>query len=764
MKAPVWERIQQLFDGASALPPGARDAWLEKACGGDRTLYLHVKSLLLAGDDENGFLEREVISYAGRMASQSVPKSIGPYKILSEIGSGMGAVYLAERADGEYERKVAIKLIRAGFAATPWLLQRFRAERRLLAGLQHPNIAQMLDGGVTADGIPYLVMEFVEGVRIDEYCARSNFSIRQRLELFRQLCSAVQYAHSNLIVHRDIKPSNILVTSDSSPKLLDFGIAKLTRPEDSSEDITCTLSAERPMTPEYASPEQIHGKRLTTATDVYSLGVILWELLAGERLFRQTQSDPAALMRAICEQELRRPSAAAATFAPQLRGDLDQIVMMAMRKEPLARYQSVEHLSEDIGRYLGGYPVLAWRGNRRYRAAKFIRRHHVAVAAAAAFTILAIAFGAALAAQNARVTRERNIAQRERAVSQKVSSFLISLFEASDPFYNKGAQLTARQLLDNGAGRLTKELAGEPVVRAELLETVGQAYKHLGALDQAESMFREKVRAVDRAYGPGSVEAIRILRQLGDTERMRGKNAEAGRDLHQALVFAEHLPPGRDYELAQTLNNLALVEMAAGDRAHAVGHSRRAVAIIARYPKDPGEGLTMQGNLGMILLANGQTSEAEPILRQVADGRRAVLGENHPQTATRMRRLATVVASRGGYVEAEQLYRDAAAKLLKLVGGPCMDALARRKSSRIRRAFRRGAYSRSGKRRSGNCSRSQGAGEARLGSIRTAAIGRGTGERRWSARDLCSSKDAGRNGRGRRASCCCMDRSSSRRE
>jgi serine/threonine-protein kinase len=668
-----WRRVLELFDEASEVAPGERVRWLDSACGPDTNLRAEVERLLKADDGENGFLQEEIASYVGGLAEPPLPERIGQYRILKEIGrGGMGAVYLAERADEDHERKVAVKLIRPGIAPGFSLIRRFRAERQILARLQHPNIAQMLDGGVTADGIPYLVMEYVEGVRIDEYCARNRLSLRERLELFRLVCAAVQYAHQNLVVHRDIKPSNILVTSDGTPKLLDFGIAKLTRAEGLTGDATYTAMTERAMTPEYASPEQIQGKGLTTATDVYSLGIVLYELLAGERPFRLTEAGAAALIRMICEEEPKRPSKAIAestgALARQLRGDLDHIVMMSIRKEPVARYQAVEHLADDIGKYLTGYPVRARRGDRRYRAGKFILRHRLAMATVVAFLGVTVAFAAAMAVQNARVTRERDI-------SQRVSSFLISLFEASDPFRNNGAQLTARQLLDGGADRLTKELQAEPEVRAELLETVGQAYKHLGALDQAEHMFREKLRAVDQAWGPGSPQAIRILRQLGDTERMRGKSADAERDLRQALVYAERLPPGQDFELAQTLNNLSLVEAGKGDNANAAEHSRRAVAIIARYPKDPSEGLTMRSNLGMILYNGGRAAEAEPVLRQVLQDRRSVLGENHPQVATSMRRLATVAASRGGYAEAEQLYRDAAARFRKLLGPDHADVL-----------------------------------------------------------------------------------------
>src|SRR5215472_13295700 len=361
-KALNWERIQQIFDEASQLPPDRRQDWVADACQGDRTLYLQVESLLLALDQEEGFLEQQIGSYAVRVAAGAIPEQIGAYRVLSEIGrGGMGAVFLAERADGQYQRRVAIKLVAGGPASVPELLRRFGIERQILAGLQHPNIAQLLDAGITSDGTPYLVMEYVEGVRIDKYCDKNALSLRDPIELFRHVCSAMQYAHRNLVVHRDIKPSNILVTAEGVPKLLDFGIAKLLRASDMpagvlEQTIALTAPAERLMTREYASPEQIRGLPVTTATDGYALGIVLYGLLTSRYPFEAFRSDFMALERAICETEARPPSAAVSdlsdsALASQLRGDLDSIVLKAIRKEPGERYASVEQLSEDLNLY-----------------------------------------------------------------------------------------------------------------------------------------------------------------------------------------------------------------------------------------------------------------------------------------------------------------------------------------------------------------------------------------------------------------------------
>lgn len=373
-----WDRIQQIFEEASQLPPGKREGWLKRACHDDHSLYIQVESLLNAAGQESGLLEKQIASYATAVAT-APPERIGPYRVISEVGhGGMGAVYLAERADQQYQRQVAIKIIRSFAAPQAELLRRFRVERQILASLQHPNVAQMLDGDVTDDGIPYLVMEYVKGTRIDEYCSRQALSVRHRIELFRGVCSAVEHAHRNLVIHRDIKPSNILVTDDGTPKLLDFGIAKLLRPGDTRlaiDQTALTAPADRPRTPEYASPEQINGGAITTSTDVYALGIVLYELLAGRHPFADFRSEVRALERATCETEPRRPSAMGSEWTSQLKGDLDAIVLKAIRKEPEHRYASVEQLSEDLGRYLDGFPVVARRGTRRYRTGKFIRRH-----------------------------------------------------------------------------------------------------------------------------------------------------------------------------------------------------------------------------------------------------------------------------------------------------------------------------------------------------------------------------------------------------
>jgi len=655
---------------------------VDSACADDPALRDEVESLLRSVADDDDVLVDVIRAEAASVlqpAAASEPSAVGPYQLIRRIGQGgMGSVYLAARADRQYERHVAIKLLRSEAGSRPELIRRFRTERQILAVLDHPNIAQMLDGGLAENGTPYLVMQYVDGVRIDEYCRIHALSVPERIRLFQDVCSAVQYAHCSLVVHRDIKPSNILVTADGTPKLLDFGIAKLLQPGTMPHTVAMTRPAERLMTIEYASPEQIRGEAITTATDVYALGLVLYELLTGRRPFDGEKTDAFTLARTVCETEARRPSAAAldtgVEFAGELRGDLDEIVLKAIRKEPAARYSSVEQFSEDLGRHLDGFPVTASRGTRRYRLRKFVRRHRLGAAAAAAFVILLAVFALSMSMLAARVTRERDAARLERTRSDKVSEFLIGLFGGSDPYVRRGKDVSARELLDSGAGRISKELGTEPEVRAQLLDTMAQAYQHLGAYDRSGDLFREEIRALDQAHGR-ALEKGRVLRELADVERQRGRLPEAEADLRQALAVHEKLPPDNDVELSHTLNNLALILQIKGDIAQAEEDSRRAIAISRKYPAQFAQTLTMMSNLGSILFDERRIGEAESLLRDVLSQRRRVLGEKHPQVAISMTRLARVLSAEGHYQEAEQLYREALARDRADLGETHLDTL-----------------------------------------------------------------------------------------
>jgi predicted Ser/Thr protein kinase len=432
-----WHRVEDLFHRAADLAPTERAAFLSTACGGDQGLREEVESLLAADIDPEAVLEAAVAEAAGQLRAETedgavlIGQRIGPYLIVNLVGKGgMGTVYRAVR-EGEFRMEVALKLLKRG-TDTDASLRQFRKERQILAALQHPNIARLLDGGATEDGLPYFAMEYVDGSPLLEYAR--PLSIRQRLELFRSVCAAVQYAHQNLIVHRDLKPGNILVTADGTPKLLDFGIAKLVDPESMGHDRTLTAAGGRRMTPDYASPEQVRGEPVTTATDVYSLGVILYELLTGERPYHLDTRSPEAIERAICSEEPRKPS----TWNRQLDPDLDNIVLMTLRKEPQRRYVSVEQLSDDVQRCLEGRPVRARKDTARYRAVKFVNRNKLGTIAAA-LAVLGIAAGVVAISREARRAeyRFRQVRKFARTV----------LFDLNPQIENLGGSTKARELL-----------------------------------------------------------------------------------------------------------------------------------------------------------------------------------------------------------------------------------------------------------------------------------------------------------------------------
>ncbi|MBL8187883.1 MAG: serine/threonine protein kinase, partial [Acidobacteria bacterium] len=441
-----WRKIESIFQTVVEKPKPERQQMLTQYCGNDTELRREVEALLSEDDtnDFDDFIQAPIKDVARSLPQPNpdnyVGRNIGPYHVVKLLGQGgMGAVYLAERADAEFYRQVALKIVRRGMDSN-FVLKRFRMERQILATLEHPNIAQLLDGGTTADGLPYFVMEYVQGQPLTEYCDSSGISLTERLKLFLFVCAAVQHAHQKLIIHRDLKPSNILVTAEGIPKLLDFGIAKLLDPALSPTPVTRTQTSMRLMTPDYASPEQVRGLPVTTASDVYALGVILFELLTGARPYQFETYSPAEIERAICDTEIERPSALAermndeggrmnlvarlfhhSSFIPHrssLRGDLDNIVLMALRKEPERRYQSVEQLAEDIRCYLQGRPISARRESALYRTGKFVRRNKLAVAAATLvfFSLLGgivTTTRAARIAESERARAEANLAEAQ---------------------------------------------------------------------------------------------------------------------------------------------------------------------------------------------------------------------------------------------------------------------------------------------------------------------------------------------------------------
>lgn len=590
LRADRWRRIEELFHAAIDLDESSRCEYLESACGDDASLRRHVESLIFSVQepDSSGVLTGAVGRAARNTLELSPGERAGAYRITRKIGAGgMGGVYLASRADDQYQQNVAIKFL-AG-PVTGGVLAHFRLERQILAGLEHPHIARLLDGG-EADGVPYLVMEYVDGVPLDEYVRRHKPSLADILKLFCDICGAVSFAHGRLVVHRDIKPTNILVTADGVPKLLDFGIAKILA---SDAPGGLTRATERVMTPEYASPEQVRGDAITTATDVYSLGLVLYEIVAGERPLPVDSARPLDTARTICEQEAPKPSAVAAgKRRRELKGDMDTIVLKALRKEPSRRYVSVDAFADDVRRYLEGYPVRARRDNAAYRAGKFLRRHRIpSVVATVALALLTF-------------TVFRIRAERERAqggfqeVREMANSFL---FEFEGAIRNLPGSTAARRLVVARGleylARLEKIAGNDTGLERELAD----AYSKIGHIqydrkppslydvEAARESALKEVALRERLAANGTAQdrarlASAYFRLVEMESPLRHREAaEAAR--RRALSLAAGLPKDAsdaDIVAALIARQIELMHANPGDAAAQFAHGEEAVALADR--------------------------------------------------------------------------------------------------------------------------------------------------------------------------------------
>ena len=555
MKAEHWKRVKKILGEALDRPLTERVAYLDEACGDDHRLRLEVESLLIADDDAGAFLNTPAIE-----SSNAVGWRLGPYRTLEVVGQGgMGAVYRAVRDDDEFQQEVAIKLIRRS-VNSDYVRSRFLYERQILAFLNHPNIARLLDGGTTEDGLPYFVMEFVDGKAIDEYCESHHLPVDARLELFLKACAAVEYAHRNLIVHRDLKPSNILITGDGTPKLLDFGIAKLLLPDHPQLAPAQTSLVMRALTPEYASPEQMRGEPVTTSTDVYSLGVLLYQLLTGKKAHRFNTLTPAEIERVVCEVEPVRPS----SLNAELAGDLDQILAKATEKEAVQRYPSVEQFSADIRRYLNGQPVSARSHTMFYRLSKFVRRRKGVVLAVAA-VLLTLVGGIVATVREARIAQRRFDDVRRLANSFIVEHDAFALIPGNTAQRGRLVQQSLRFLDD-----LYRESGDDPQMQLEL----AVAYEKMGDVE-------------GRADGPN----------LGNTGAAIASYRKA-LAMREALAKSTPAQPGAgDQELSALYLRLSGALKVAGQFAPAIEYDKRALAIRERLSAAQPSNLAMIRNL-----------------------------------------------------------------------------------------------------------------------------------------------------------------------
>ncbi|MEM7352903.1 MAG: serine/threonine-protein kinase [Acidobacteriota bacterium] len=748
------ERILRIFEQAAERPAAERQAFLAEACAGDAEALRAVEEMLEADARDATFLDRPALQRAdgeSPTATLEAPevsrgRRIGAYRLLRRIGQGgMGSVYLAVRDDKAFQRRVVVKLVRHGMESED-LNRRLEIERQILASLDHPNIARIYDGGTTVEGLPYFVMEYIEGERIDTYCDRNRLGVDERLALFLKICSAVQSAHQNLVIHRDLKPSNILVAADGEPKLLDFGIAKLLNPELVASSIEPTETWNRMLTPHYASPEQVRGEMVTTASDVYSLGVLLYQLLTGLLPFKFTSRSPREIERVFAEQEPAWPSLVAdgrrtgtreatedgttedaaqqrsATpreLARRLGGDLDAIVLKALREAPRRRYATVGQLAEDLQRHRDGRPVAARRPNWRYRAAKFAQRNRRAVAVALLFLGLMVAFSGGMAMMLQRVAKERdrvvverNLArqERDRAEEEKRKKqlfldWVLDLFHKSDPYVSdeEHSQITVRQALDRGSASLEHQAHEDPELHAELLQAIGVIYYNLGLFDQAEEQV-EKARKIRQAlYGDEHADVARAeavlasvlkYREDGDLEAAAALSAEATDKLarlvgrshvdflealntrvsvlcfrreyqtavplaREALALSRRLGAS-DSKLAVALNNLSTAQLAVGDYEGALEHYTQTVEL-RRSLYGSGSPWLVKPliNLGIARRQLGQLEAAAEAYGDALEIQQRTLGETHVSLFPSLFNLARLLQADGRYPQALARYDEA---------------------------------------------------------------------------------------------------------
>lgn len=737
-----WTSISDALDHVWELPPDERAAYLADLARDKPEVHQQVVALLEAEEGSPSFLDDGLDGMFGddaplpADAPLDAGQGLGPYRIIKEVGKGgMGLVYLAERDDGQFEQQVAIKVLRSDGLSDAGV-QRFLLERQVLATLSHPSIARVFDGGVLDDGRPYLVMEYVEGEPITQYCDRHRLSIRERLQLFTAVCDAVQHAHRNLVVHRDLKPSNILVTAEGHIKLLDFGIAKLLNATEEETGPNLTRTGAHLMTPEYAAPEQIKGQGITTATDVYALGILLYELLTGCRPYDGDERSPYEVMQLVCEREPTRPSTAISFVArgerkgaqdasadelaaarntrrrllqERLKGDLDAIILYALRKEPSHRYSSVQALVDDVRNHLQGHAVHARRHSFGYKVKKTIQRHKWPIAVAAVIALLLVGYATTVTYQAAALAEERDRATQEAERAEQVAGFLQDLFVSTDPFGQASAtvgaeDLTARDVVDRGARRLA-QLENRPALQANLQQIIGTVYVNLGhynaaapLLEAAEQQFATlssadavggqvrtmEMQAVMRIREGRYEAAEEILQQAMDRVvraealdheqrqakiwslrstlgflQSEGGAVEASVATYQALLDEPGIEASSLYQTIT--HNLAISLGVLGRHQEALPLHEESLSYLREQP-DQSE---LQTTIASVTMAKaftlqrmGELERADTLHQEALATRREILGDRHPHVASSLVRIGMIRAQQGRGAEAEALGRE----------------------------------------------------------------------------------------------------------
>jgi eukaryotic-like serine/threonine-protein kinase len=669
MDSARWNRIQAVFHEAADLPKSEHRAYLRSACEGDEALIAEVEALLDEDAQGSSLLDRDVANVAdeilGDSSSQPPPfQSFGPYRIIRLLGEGgMGVVYLAERED--LRNLVAIKLLRDAWLS-PARRDRFAIEQRTLAQLNHPSIARLYDADTSPDGTPFFAMEYVEGVPLTEYCQAHEFTIPQRLQLFRSVCEAVLYAHQHAVIHRDLKPSNILVRQDGTVRLLDFGIAK--HLEDLGESVDQTMTAMRLMTPAYAAPEQIRGDQVGIQTDVYSLGVILYQLLAGRLPFELANRTPVQAEKILTETAPEKPSAAAEKSDALRRSgthglvasrpawaDLDVLCLTAMHKDSRRRYQSAEALIRDIDHYLKAEPLEARPDSAGYRLHKFLTRNRDAVLAAG--TLLAMVVGIVIFF-TVRLEIARNAAVAEAARTQRIQRFMTNLFQGGDESAGPADNLRVVTLLDRGVQQ-ARSLDADPVVQAELYATLGNIYEQLGKFDQADTLLNSALEERKKLYGPDNADVAESLVALGLLRDDQARLADAETLVGEGLAMTKRHSPPDSPAVARATAALGRVQVDRGSYDAAI----KTLDDSVRAQSATG-GATPELAASLYQLANayfyaGHYEQSESINERLLPMYRQIYGERHPRVADVLINLGAIKYDLGHYAEADAFDRQA---------------------------------------------------------------------------------------------------------
>ncbi|MEE9431724.1 MAG: serine/threonine-protein kinase [Melioribacteraceae bacterium] len=663
------QEIKSIFEKALSLSSKEREKYLCNLTKSNSELGKEVRALLEAYETTDDFLETpsiaaQVLEDEEIRNNSFIGERVGPYTIIEEAGSGgMGIVYIGKRNDDEFEHKVAIKILRQGLS-TDYLVKRFQKERQTLANLQHPNIAKLFDGGTTKVELPYLVMEYIDGIPITEYCDEQKLNIKQRLKLFQSVCDAIQYAHQNLVVHRDIKPGNILVNKEGRPKLLDFGVAKLLDEENS--ELTKTRMWH--LTPEYASPEQIKGETISTASDVYSLGVLLYQILSGYQPYEVTSGSPFAISKIVTDVKTIKPSEIHQSTnlaldiktkernektSHQLKGDLDNIVLKAMHKDPAQRYLSVQQFSEDITKYLTGLPIIARKDSTGYRLSKFVKRHKVGFVSSVLGVLFLIGSVIAISWQAKIAANERDKTKVENKKFEKVNTFLQGMLSSVDPS-EIGRDVKVYDVLQQAAKDVDTELKDQPEIEAAIRSTLGNTYVNLGEYNKGKPFLEKALNINENKYGVESEQIAMSLHDLALYYDWTGDYIKADSLYAESIKILRKVLDEPTFRFADVLNDAGLIKMYNEKYSEAEKLFVEAIDIaLVTYGEKNRNTATFINNLALNLTDEGKLDEAEVYFKKGLKIIIELLGENRPEVGTSYNNLGYLYSIKKDFKSAE---------------------------------------------------------------------------------------------------------------